>query len=138
VTTRPTIARTAARSTDRVHQVSYYPLSRCFNAIDLTFAAAGYNSFHEQIAFAVPTAFVPNVLTQTDDQDARARHAGETGTGVYLPQAEGPALAEAVARLTDPDARALVADRCRQLYPGNGAGEAIAHVQHLIGVRGET
>jgi hypothetical protein len=138
VTTRPTIARTAARSTDRVHQVSYYPLSRCFNAIDLAFAAAGYNSFHEQIAFAVPTAFVPNVLTQTDDQDARARHAGETGTGVYLPQAEGPALAEAVARLTDPDARALVADRCRQLYPGNGAGEAIAHVQHLIGVRGET
>ena len=138
VTTRPTIAQTSLQLADRVHQVSYYPLSRCFRAIDLAFAASGYNSFHEQIAFAVPTAFVPNQSTQTDDQDARARYAAETGTGVYLPEPLGRALEEAVAVLGDPAERATLVDCCRELYPGNGAAEAMTAVEKLIGIAGDS
>ena len=43
------------------------------SAFDASIAAAGYNSFHETLAFRLPSAYVPNTATRTDDQLARAR-----------------------------------------------------------------
>ncbi len=65
-----------------------FPMSRYFAAFDLAVAAAGYNAFHELIAFAVPTLFVP-MPRNTDDQAARARWAAEAGVGLAVDGAGG-------------------------------------------------
>ena len=60
-------------STDRIElpaevkRMSVYPLSRYFRAFDFAVARPGYNSFHELIAFGVPSVFLP-IETMTDDQ----------------------------------------------------------------------
>ena len=73
---------------------STFPMSRYFRAFDMAVAAAGYNAFHELIAFAVPTLFVP-MPRNTDDQAARARWAAEAGVGLAVEGAADPALADA-------------------------------------------
>ena len=66
---------------------STYPMSRYLRAFDATVSAAGYNAYHELIRFGVPSLFVP-MRRQTDDQEARARYAEESGVGLGV---EGPA-----------------------------------------------
>ena len=53
-------------------------MSRYFAAIDACVAAAGYNAFHELIALAVPSLYVP-MPRRTDDQPARSRWASRGG-----------------------------------------------------------
>ena len=53
-------------------------LSLCQIA-DLVVSASGYNSFHELLYHAVPTIFVPQMATFTDDQERRARAASDRG-----------------------------------------------------------
>ena len=61
-----------------------YPNSRYFNAFDLVVSAAGYNSFHELMYFGVPTIFIPNEQTVTDDQVARAKRAENAGAAIVV------------------------------------------------------
>ena len=68
-----------------------YPMSRYFAAIDAAVAAAGYNAFHELIALAVPSLFVP-MPRLTDDQPARARWAETEGVGLAVAGPGDPAL----------------------------------------------
>lgn len=137
VLTRPPIA--AGRPIPlppHVHTVSVYPLSRYVRAFDAAVAASGYNSYHELISFGVPTVFLPNLATITDNQLARARYAEEAGVGAYLP--EGLAalppgeVAAAFAAVLDPQIRGRMADTARRTYPGNGAAAAMAAVEDLL------
>ncbi len=68
-----------------------YPMSRYFAAIDACVAAAGYNAFHELIALAVPSLYVP-MPRLTDDQPARARWAEAEGVGLAVSGPSDPAL----------------------------------------------
>lgn len=66
-----------------------YPNSRYFNAFDLAVSAAGYNSFHELMYFGVPTIFIPNEQTVTDDQIARAKRAENAGAAIVVRESTG-------------------------------------------------
>lgn len=112
-----------------------FPMSRYFRAFDMAVAAAGYNSLHELIAFAVPTLFVP-MPRNTDDQEARAGWAAEAGVGLAAAGPEDDAIDEALEALLDPGERARLAAASRAAFPGNGAVAAAAMV--AAAARGES
>jgi UDP-N-acetylglucosamine--N-acetylmuramyl-(pentapeptide) pyrophosphoryl-undecaprenol N-acetylglucosamine transferase len=98
-----------------------FPLSRWFAAFDGAVLAAGYNSFHEALALRLPSVFVPNLVTRTDDQEARARHASEQGWAWRWDGSDRTALAGVIEALTDADSRGAVRDRLAALPPATGA-----------------
>lgn len=104
-----------------------FPMSRYFEAFDLAVAAAGYNAFHELIAFAVPTLFVP-MGRQTDDQPARARWAARAGVGLAATGPADPELGDRLAELLTPEVAAALSDRCRGSVRGNGAEQAARYL----------
>lgn len=106
-----------------VHLRSTFPMSRYLRAFDVVVAAAGYNSFHELIAFGVPTLFVP-MARNTDDQLARARWAAAEGASLAVSGANDSMLEQRVAELCDPDRAAELRARSLAAFPGNGAGPA--------------
>ena len=107
-------------------------MSRYFAAVDLAVAAAGYNAFHELIAFAVPTLFVP-MSRDTDDQAARARWAADAGAGLAVSGADDAALEERLGELADPARTAELAAGCGRVFPGNGAADAADLVVRMLG-----
>jgi UDP:flavonoid glycosyltransferase YjiC (YdhE family) len=100
-----------------------FPMSRYFRAFDLAVAAAGYNAFHELVAFGVPSLFVP-MPRNTDDQPARAAWAEEEGVGVGVSDPSDPALEQQLERLLDPAGRARLAAGCERAWTTNGAERA--------------
>jgi UDP:flavonoid glycosyltransferase YjiC (YdhE family) len=136
VLTRPVIATKLGPVAGQVKAVSIYPISRYVRAVDFAVSAAGYNSFHEFMQLAVPTAFVPNGAMPLDDQHARSRWAGAQGAAIDLPVVTPEAVDDAVGALVDDGRRAALAARCRELARPNGAGQAMAKIEELIGVRG--
>jgi len=132
--TRPVIADAESPLAARVHGVSVYPISRYSRAFDFAFSACGYNSFHELICFGVPTVFVPNTFTPMDDQEKRARWAEQAGVGLYLPEVTRAGLKSVLATMTSATERERLRQRCREANPGNGARDAMAEIERLIGV----
>ncbi len=110
-----------------VHLRATFPMSRYLRAFDLAVSAAGYNGFHELIAFAVPTLFVP-MARNTDDQLARARWAAAAGAALAVEGAGDGVLAERVEELCDPGRGAELAAGCERVRAGNGAADAAALV----------
>ena len=100
-----------------------FPMSRLHRAIDLAVAAPGYNAFHELIANAVPTLFVP-MARETDDQDARARWADGAGAGLAVAGGDDGAMIAALEQISEPAVAERIRRRCREVWPGNGAGAA--------------
>ncbi len=131
VLTRPVIASALGPISDRVHAVSVYPIARYLAAVDLAVSACGYNSFHELLGSAVPTAFVPGPVP-LDDQPARARWAQRAGVGLHLTELTPPAVDAMVEVMADRVRRERMAQRCRELRRPNGAAEAMAAVSGLL------
>ncbi|GAA0570754.1 antifreeze protein, type I [Paractinoplanes ferrugineus] len=105
--------------------VKIYPVSRYLRAFDLTVSAAGYNSFHEQIGFAIPTVFLPNTATRLDDQVGRARFAAATGVALTVEDPASGELEQVLDQAVRPEVRAGLAHRCRELtFTGGGAAAA--------------
>jgi UDP:flavonoid glycosyltransferase YjiC (YdhE family) len=118
----------------RVKTIRGFPLSQYFNAFDFSVAAAGYNTFHEAISFALPTVFIPNASPGQDDQVARAQFAQDHGAAFELPEDrlfELPAICEA---LLSTKARNVLKENCRRIGRGNGAQEAASALTELIAV----
>lgn len=109
---------------------STFPMSRYFEAFDMAVAAAGYNAFHELIAFGVPTLFVP-MPRNTDDQAARAAWAAEAGVGLGVDGPGDPGLVEELGRLLDPELREELLAEMERLETGNGAAAAAAVVSEV-------
>ena len=107
-----------------------FPMSRYFRAFDLAVAAAGYNAFHELIAFGVPSLFVP-MPRLTDDQAARARWAAEQGCGRALSGPGDPALEDELGALLDGAERERLRRGCAERFTGNGAADAATVVARL-------
>jgi UDP:flavonoid glycosyltransferase YjiC (YdhE family) len=114
---------------------SVYPVSRYLRAFDVAFSAAGYNSFHELIAFAVPTVFVPNEYAIVDDQGARARFAEWAGAALTASEWSADELVRRVDAVLDPHLQAHLTARCRQVFPGNGAAAAATLLADLATAR---
>ena len=110
----------------RIHPLATYPLSRVLRAFDFSIAAPGYNSFHELLAHAVPTLFIPNEETALDDQAARAEWGRTRGVCLAARESEGDQLASAIDKLMRPDVRESLADACRRLPRLDGARMAAA------------
>ena len=132
VVTHALIADQADELGDRVRATSVFPISRYFRAVDFAVSAAGYNSFHELVGFGVPTAFVPNPSMPLDDQPARARWAAGSGAALCLEDVTPDAVDEAVTLLADPEGRAALAARCREVARPNGARDAMAAVEDVV------
>jgi spore coat polysaccharide biosynthesis predicted glycosyltransferase SpsG len=125
------IQRAAFDLPDRVKPIKTYPISRLLRAFDFAFSAAGYNSYHEHIAFGVPTIFIPT-QTQLDDQPARARYAESAGVGLSLDPFSEAGLERRLELMLQKDSREEMSDRCRELFPGNGAEDAMKAVEQLV------
>ncbi|WP_129662639.1 hypothetical protein [Phytoactinopolyspora endophytica] len=132
--TRPPIAR-ATQDHAGLRSISVYPLCRSLAAFDVAVVACGYNAYHESILAGVPTIFVPKTKV-TDDQHARAHYADATGVGVSVDEVSVAAIDKAMDRLLEPATIERMRARCEELYPGNGAADAMASVERLLTERG--
>jgi hypothetical protein len=102
--------------------VELFPSFRYSRAFDAAIAAAGYNSFHENILGAIPTLFVPNEADEMDLQLNRARWAELGGFGLLMRRDHDLAHVDSlVERLLDPSERNGMAARCGGLTWTNGA-----------------
>jgi len=115
-----------------VRRLRGFPMSRYYNAFDFTIAAAGYNSYHEIISFALPAAFVPNDGPFMDDQGGRALFAEEQGAALYVAEQAPDALDAAVGALLDPRLRRRLRENCRRLARPNGARTAARFIADTI------
>lgn len=108
-----------------------YPSYDLSAAFDLQVSAAGYNSFHEAIAGAIPTVFVPNEAGEMDLQIVRARFADRAGFGRLLRTRDHHRTAETVAELLDDDTRARMRRAARRYAFDNGARAAARFIADL-------
>jgi UDP:flavonoid glycosyltransferase YjiC (YdhE family) len=102
---------------------STYPMSRYLRAFDATVSAAGYNSYHELIRFGVPSLFVP-MRRQTDDQEARARYAADSGVGLGVSGPAATDLESQLDTLLDDSRREDMRSALLRQRPENGAAAA--------------
>lgn len=105
-----------------------FPLARYLRAFDMAITAAGYNSVHENVAALVPTVFVPNGSTITDDQAARARAAADLGVGLLARDDE---LDDAVAHLAQEANRRAMRAAMAALPAATGAAEVARLLERL-------
>ncbi len=114
-----------------VKRVAVYPLSRYFRAFDFAVSAAGYNSFHELVAFAVPTIFIP-MEKKLDDQPARTRYAQDSGVALDLNPFDADGFQRCLETMLDRGAREAMARRAMDLSPPNGAQDAMDAIAALV------
>jgi hypothetical protein len=95
---------------DRVTEVrDVYPQVGYLNAFDIAISSAGYNAVHELVPAGVPSLFVANTSTRTDDQETRSRRLDELGLGLGARDIDPAAIATGVAKLLDPKHRQDIA-----------------------------
>lgn len=119
----------------RVRALHLYPAFRYSLAWDAAVAAAGYNSFHENVLGAVPTLFVPNEGDEMDRQELRAQWADWQGCGIMLRRQDAKNLDGPVERLLDTNERDRIASRCHIIGWTNGAAAIARQVDELAPVR---
>lgn len=123
--------RVPAQEADRVRPVTgVFPLVRYLDAFDAAVSAAGYNAVHELIPAAIPTLFVPNTMTRTDDQEARARLVAKRGLAIAAGD-DGLGIAEGVAHLLEEDTRVQLRDQIGRLDREAAMGGARAAIDRL-------
>lgn len=109
---------------DDILIIKDYPNAKYFNGFDFAISACGYNSFHELLYFGVPTIFLPNRNTKTDDQYARAMISERAGAGIVVTDIGSDRVAEAIRTLCDEGENKKMRENAKGLIAGNGAGEA--------------
>jgi hypothetical protein len=132
--TRSIIAAKGDGLPSNVRSISVYPLARYLPAFDLAFAASGYNSYHELVLAGVPTAYLPNLETATDDQGARSDFADRVGVGLHLPVVDHHTVDAAARVLLDPERRRRMHERAVARRTGNGADTAAAALAATLGL----
>ena len=108
---------------ERIRTLRDYPNSLYFNSFDFAIMAGGYNSYHEAIAFQLPTICIPNKSTGMDDQVARAMVAGDAGAMLVVQDVNEEKLAAAIESILDPETRTRMVDASAHLGQHNGAGQ---------------
>lgn len=101
-----------------------YPLARYLSAFDAAVSAGGYNSVHELLYSRVPTLFVPNRSSGTDDQPARTRWLAANAYALYAEESQLSEIRTQAMRLHDRAVRADLRAACAELEPPKGASAA--------------
>jgi len=109
---------------ERVRIIRDYPNSLLFNAFDFAIMAGGYNSYHEAIAFALPTLFIPNLDTGMDDQLARVKAGEADGACMVLSDQNEAAFREALHQLMQDTHLGKMKIACKKHHSDNGANNA--------------
>ncbi|WP_280640975.1 glycosyltransferase family protein [Sinorhizobium meliloti] len=98
-----------------------YPAYKFSNAWDAAIVRASYNTFHESIAGAIPTLFVPDESEDMDRQVDRARWARDRGVGLLSRlEASHGELQKAVDTVLDAQARNRLAAACQDYVLARG------------------
>ncbi|MDG0032935.1 hypothetical protein MMB68_25710 [Priestia sp. Y58] len=100
-----------------------YPISSYYNAFDLAITASGYNSFHELLFFNVPAIIIPNQMTKTDDQVARALSAERVGAARVIKNESIPEIEKAINMALKPQQQLLMKNITQKLIYKNGADD---------------
>lgn len=111
--------------------ISRYPIAELAAAFEVTVSACGYNSYHEWMMAGVPSIWVP-VVTQTDDQEGRARYADQAGLGVSVCDPRPTTIRAAVTRIVDNAEREKMRTAMRAAFFDNGADEAGHQIRKLL------
>jgi UDP:flavonoid glycosyltransferase YjiC (YdhE family) len=106
---------------ERVRVIRDYPNSLSFNGFDFAIMAGGYNSYHEAIAFSLPTLFIPNLNTGMDDQLARVSAGEAVGACLVLNDSTEEVFSEKIRKLLDSDYREKMRIACISNHSQNGA-----------------
>jgi hypothetical protein len=114
-----------------VAKVSTYPLSSVYRAFDFSISGAGYNIYHELIAYGLPGLFIPNAGTPLDDQVARARYAERVGVARNCEALTPEELERHLSALLDEPTRVAMARRAEDLRFENGAEAAASLIARL-------
>lgn len=108
-----------------------FPIAQFARAFDFCISAAGYNAFHEAIAFGLPTIFVANRHPTMDDQHGRARFAQDNAAAFELSETDLSDLPDLVRILMQDKARAFLAENCARIARPNGAAAAASALATL-------
>jgi UDP:flavonoid glycosyltransferase YjiC (YdhE family) len=117
---------------DDVIVVRGFPLAQYFRAFDFTVSAAGYNTFHDVIAYALPTLFIANRHPSMDDQAGRARFAQDHSAAFEMPEDELGDLPQLLQLFLNVKAREFLRQHCRKLARPNGAEAAARQLEGLL------
>ncbi|TYC48692.1 hypothetical protein FMN50_26950 [Rhodobacterales bacterium] len=118
---------------ERLLSRKVYPLGQYLKAFDFAVCAAGYNTFHENIAAALPTLFVPNSNPSMDLQEARAEYGARAGWNLTCQASDPYALAERLRQLADPGMRDELASACLGNRECWGGARQIAKQLQVLG-----
>lgn len=130
--TRPRAAsNTVPVRSDVRELVGVYPLARYLAAFDGAVSAAGYNAVHELVPAGLPTLFVPNALTKTDDQVERSRWLAANGLALTARSDDHEALGGAMQELLDESTRAGIKASIDRLDRDQLVGGAAATASEL-------
>jgi predicted glycosyltransferase len=102
--------------------VRYFPLAQVLHAFDASVCATGYNGVHELLPAEIPTVFVSNIRG-TDDQEARAQWCHDFGFALRADQADLADITATVKKLQDPQVRASLSAKCKELPEVSGGAE---------------
>lgn len=122
--TRSAVARNhlQVQGSDRVTEIrDVYPQVGYLGAFDLAISSAGYNAVHELVPSGLPSLFVVNTSTRTDDQETRSQRLEELSLGLHARDDNPPGVAKGVRRLLDRgfrDEMAAVAGATRPTITG--------------------
>ncbi|WP_052344462.1 glycosyltransferase [Thermocrispum municipale] len=109
-----------------------YPLSRYLAAFDAAVAAGGYNSVHELLTAGIPTLFVPNPTSGTDDQPARTRWLADQGFARYADAAQLDDVRTQARALHDEQERERLRKACAGLPKPEGSVQTAEQIADLL------
>lgn len=110
-----------------IYVVKDYPNSKYFKGFDFVISACGYNSFNEIMYLNVPSLFLPNMETKTDDQYGRAMIAEKYGAGLVLHSVsdiDDNELEEKINILSDDAKNSQIRENLKKISIENGAVKA--------------
>jgi len=115
---------------ERIRTLRDYPNSLYFNSFDFAIMAGGYNSYHEAIAFQLPTICIPNKITGIDDQVARATVAGDAGAMIIISEPNDMELQKAIEMMLIPEELGKMRIKMADLCQPNGAEQLSDYIQN--------
>jgi len=116
----------------RMRIIRDYPNSLFFNGFDFSIMAGGYNSYHEAIAFQLPTLFIPNINTGMDDQLARVSAGEGKGACIVLGNQDDVSMRSGIEQLMKEDVRKRMRNACKMLYQENGAEQTASELLKFL------
>jgi hypothetical protein len=117
---------------DDVKVVRGFPLAQYFRAFDFSISAAGYNTFHDVISYALPTLFIANRHPSMDDQAGRAKFAQDRSAAFEMSEDDLGDLPQLLQLFLNEKAREFLRQRCVQIARPNGAKAAARELEGLL------